>query len=80
MEEKNYKLHTILINKKIGINDANKWILENGYKIPRKGVHITKNYFRYRQIAPETLIKHGFTEPITKKINNNIMFVIYYKN
>lgn len=73
------KLHTILINKNMGINDANKWILEHGYKIPRKGVHITKNYFRYRQVAPETLIKNGYTKPITKIIDKNIMLIIYYK-
>lgn len=48
LDKENYKIHTILINKKIGINNANKWILENGYKIPLKGVHTTKNYFRYR--------------------------------
>jgi len=79
-KDKNYKLHTILINKNIGINNANKWILEHGYKIPKKGVHITKNYYRYRQVAPETLIKHGFTEVITKKIDKDIILVIYYKS
>lgn len=44
----NYKLHTILINNKMGIATANKWIMDHNYKIPRKGVHETKNYFRYR--------------------------------
>lgn len=74
-----YKLHTILINKKMGITTANKWIIDHKYKIPLKGVHETKNYFRYRQISPETLIKNGYTKPKTIKINDNIYFVLYYK-
>lgn len=48
LDKENYKIHTILINKKLGLNNADKWILKNGYKIPLKGVRITKNYFRYR--------------------------------
>jgi len=75
----NYKLHTILINNKIGLSNANKWILEHNYKIPRKGVHKTTNYFRYRQISPETLIKNGYTKPRTIKINDDIYFVLYYR-
>jgi hypothetical protein len=75
----NYKLHTILINKKIGINNANKWILDHNYKIPRKGVRATLNYYRYRQISPEILIKNGYTKPKTIKINDDIYFVLYYK-
>jgi len=75
----NYKLHTILINKKIGINNANKWILDHNYKIPRKGVRATLNYYRYRQISPETLIKNGYTKPKTIKINDDIYFVLYYR-
>ena len=63
-----YKLHTILINNKIGIKNSNDWILKHGYKIPRKGVRETKNYYRYRQISPETLIKHGYTKPKTINI------------
>lgn len=79
LDKEKYKIHTILINKKLGLNNANKWILENNFKIPLKGVRVTKNYFRYRQISPETLIKHGYIVPITKKLNDDIMIVIYYK-
>lgn len=75
----NYKLHTILINKRISLDDSKKWIIKHGYKIPRKGVHITTNYYRFRQISPETLIKNGFTKPKTIKINDDIYFVLYYK-
>lgn len=43
-----YKLHTILINKRISLDNSKKWIIKHGYKIPRKGVHITTNFYRFR--------------------------------
>ena len=40
----------------------------------------TKNKYRFRQENPNLLKKKGYQKVITKKINNHIEFIIYYKN
>ena len=78
---KEYQIHTILFNKhKNKIEDAIKWILDNDYKIGK--IHETTNEYRFRQISPEILKKHGFNQYRTKMIEptREIQLVIAYKD
>ena len=77
---KNYKIQSVLLNKKYFNNDitkANKWIIDNNFKI-KKRVDITNEYYRFRQIDPDYLLKLGYKNIITKKLNDNIKLIIYY--
>lgn len=35
-------------------HDAEAWLRYHKKYIPRSGAHITKNYFRYRQVDPQS--------------------------
>lgn len=76
----NYKIQSVLLNKQYFNNDikkASKWIIDNNYKI-KKRIDITDKYYRFRQIDPDYLLKLGYKNIITKKLNDNIKLIIYY--
>ena len=78
---KDYQIHTILFNKhKNKPEDAIKWLLDNDYKVRK--IHETTNEYRFRQISPETLKKHGFNQYRTKMIDptREIQLVVAYKD
>lgn len=73
-----YKVQTILFNKyKYDINRAIKFLNDNNYK--HNKIDDTPKFFRFRQHNPDTLKKQGYNKIITKKINNGIDFIIFYK-
>tara|TARA_R110000824_G_scaffold51503_3_gene143646 strand:+ start:301 stop:543 length:243 start_codon:yes stop_codon:yes gene_type:complete len=70
----------ILSKKKFTLKQANNWIKKNNFKLSfyRKPVEKTKNFYRYRQIAP-----HHFKKYRMKKVSDGVEFVlglIPYKN
>lgn len=74
-----YKIQSVLFNKnKINLNEAIKWLLNNGYKV--KKVDETKNLYRFRQISPSSLKKQGYTVYHNHKISDIIMLVLAYKS
>lgn len=77
-----YKIHTILINKKNDINKACMWIIEHNFKLKKIDDEYNKDYFRFRQLSKDSLKKHGYTNYVTKTIDNNkdIKLVLAYRN
>lgn len=66
------EVQSVLIPKdKYSKKEANKWIKNNGYII--KKIDITNNYYRYRQMEPELLIKDSYR---TKTLNNGIILIL----
>ena len=52
------KIQSILIDKSVAsLDDAIKWINQNDYILNK--VHITNNYYRFRQESPQNLLKIG---------------------
>lgn len=73
-----YKLQSVLLNKhKYSLQDAVNFLSRNNMK--HKKVDITENLYRFRQVAPSTLKKEGFTKYVSKPIAEGITFVIAYK-
>jgi hypothetical protein len=72
----NYKVQSILINKNMDEKQAINFILKH-YKL--KKIDETKHYYRFRQYNPSYLKKLGYTIIKTKKINNDVELIIYYK-
>jgi len=71
------KIQSILIDKSVAsLDDAIKWIKQNDYILNK--VHITNNYYRFRQLSPQNLLKQGFTNIRTHDFKNGIKFIIYY--
>lgn len=57
---------------------ALNWIKEYGYK--HKKIDETDNYWRFRQLAPETVKRRGFKKFVTRPIGEEgIQFIIAYK-
>jgi len=74
-----YKVQSVLINKnKVDLSNATKWVLEKGYKV--KKVDETKNLYRFRQIAPITLEKKGYTTYRNLAISPETTLVLAYKS
>jgi hypothetical protein len=74
-----YKIQSIIFKKSIwSINECINWLINNKKKF--KKIDETKNFYRFRQINPETLIKQGYTIPRTKKLNDGIELIIYYND
>lgn len=74
-----YKIQSIIFKKSIwSINECINWLINNNKKY--KKIDETKNFYRFRQINPETLIKQGYTIPRTKKLNDGIELIIYYND
>jgi hypothetical protein len=63
-------IQSILFNKNNWtVGNARSWLKSHGYKSSGK-VHITNNYFRFRQFAPKNYSYR------TLDIGNGIMFII----
>ncbi len=81
MEKPNYKLHSVLIPKNKEFDNLNKaidWVKSNDFKIKKK-IDITNDYYRFRQLNPQYLIRTGYSEFRTKKLPNDVLLVIAYK-
>jgi hypothetical protein len=79
--EKNYKLHSVLIPKNNEFDSLDKainWIKENDFKVKKK-VDITNDYYRFRQLNPQYLIRTGYSEFRSKRLPNGVLLVIAYK-
>jgi hypothetical protein len=71
-------IQSVIFDKSyISLDDAITWIIQHNFKILK--VDETKNKYRFRQENPNLLKKKGYQKVITKKINNYIEFIIYYK-
>jgi hypothetical protein len=76
----NYKIHTVLIDKKKNsLDDALNFIVDHKYKL--KKIDLIDEYYRFRQLSPQYLKKLGFTEyrTITIDKKRNIKLVLAYK-
>jgi hypothetical protein len=67
------------INGKVNsLEKAKKWIIKNGYKVTYKGkkVHITQNFYRFRQAEPltEKQKKKG-AYYVTDKLRNGVHLI-----
>lgn len=82
------KIQSVLIpkidqnGKPRNLNDAKKWIKDHNFKLTYygKGVDITPNFYRFRQLSPNTKHKYIKTiKPFDKsKENSDIMYILYY--
>ena len=69
-----YILQSLLIPRSLfTLNQAKKWIKDNNYKdhYQNKSVHITKNYYRFRQHKPNKNLIYK-----TKKLPNGITLIL----
>jgi hypothetical protein len=73
-----YVVQCVCFPVSYGVKEAKKWLKASGYKSPK--VDETENQLRFRQIAPNTVKKQGFTEYKTKEIGDGIQLVLVYKN
>ena len=64
-------IQSILFKKSYGLNKCIKWLIKHNYKYNK--IDETNNFYRFRQKQPNK--KYNY---ITKKINKNIEFIIYY--
>ena len=70
-------VQSIIFKKPINKRECVKWLNEHNYK--SNDVDSKENHFRFRQVDPEPLEREGY-HFITKKIDDNISFIIAYKN
>lgn len=75
-----YKIQSILLNKDYyTLKEATKFIIDNKFKV--KKVDETENWYRFRQVAPNTMKKNGYTKLRTKVILPDVLqFIIGYKD
>jgi hypothetical protein len=73
-----YVVQCVCFPLSYGVKEAKKWLKESGYKCPK--VDETENQLRFRQIAPTTVKKNGYTDYRTKEIGEGIQLVLVYKN
>ena len=79
MNEPNYRVQSIVFNKdKISLNEAIEWVVSHKDKV--KKIDETETQWRFRQISPEYLKRKGYTEFITKRLNDTVALIIAYKN
>ena len=73
-----YKIQSVIFNKHYyTFNEAKTFIKKNGYKIGR--IDITKNYYRFRQLEPNYLLRSNYSKIRTKKLKYGIKLILYYK-
>lgn len=65
----------VIPKKDFSLNEAKKWIKENGYKLTFYGkpVDITVGFYRFRQMAPSRFDKKSYK---TKVLKNGILLII----
>ncbi len=70
------KIQSILIPKnKFSLQRANSWITKHGFKLKfgTKPVHITTNYYRYRQASPSKSKTYRI-----KRLPDNVEIVVMF--
>jgi hypothetical protein len=73
------KIQAVLFDKNVySISKALKWLKKHGFN-PFK-VDITLNLLRFRMIDPNKLKNEGYSIFRNKKINEDISYIIAYKN
>lgn len=74
-----YKIQSVLLNKNYyTLKEATKFIVDNKFKI--KKVDETNNWYRFRQVAPSSMKRDGYTKLRTKVILPElIQIIIGYK-
>ena len=75
---KSYIQSVIIPKAKYSLSEANAWIKGHDFKISFHGkkVHVTKNYYRYRQTPPKPLGRYRVR---MKALNSRgILAVMYY--
>jgi len=66
------RVQSVLFDEHVwSINDARRWLLNNGFIDPK--VDITNKYYRFRQYNPTYSERYRI-----KKINSSISFIIGY--
>jgi len=74
----NYKIQSVIFDKKkYSVDDAKKWLKQNGYLSPK--VDETETQLRFRQKDPDVLESLGFTSYRTKPLGDSgIQLIIAY--
>ena len=79
MYDKNYEVQSILFSKdEFSIQKSVNWLLKNDFKV--KKLDETEHYYRFRQLSPQTLRRHGYIHFRTKKTGEGIELLIAYKH
>jgi hypothetical protein len=74
----NYKVQSIVVPKSVMTKEyAKKWIKKH-YKLGK--CEETAHTWRFRQIAPETVEKQGYTHYKNKVLPNGVELVLAYKH
>ena len=68
----------IFLKSKFNKKSAIDWLKNNKYL--NNGVDIKPHVLRFRQLEPAKLRKEGYNHYITKKISNDVSFIIAYKD
>jgi hypothetical protein len=63
-------IHTILIPKEFGLDEAKKWLKSHGYKIRHRS---TTNVFRFNQVPEIIGARFG-----SKRLPNGVILVFQY--
>jgi len=80
MNNTNYKIASIYLPKRdYTLENAKSFLKHHGYKINK--VDDENNYFKFRQLTPQTLRKYGYVDYKTKQLGKSgILLIIAYKD
>ena len=80
MNNTNYKIASIYLpQKNYTLENAKSFLKQHGYKINK--VDDENNYFKFRQLSPQTLKKYGYFDYRTKQLEKSgILLIIAYKD
>ena len=79
MDNKNYKISSVYIPKKdYNLSQAIEFLKKHKFKT--KKVDESEKYYKFRQLSPQTLKKYGFNDYKAKKLANNIIIILVYKD
>ena len=80
MNNTNYKIASIYLpQKNYTLENTKSFLKQHGYKINK--VDDENNYFKFRQLSPQTLKKYGYFDYRTKQLEKSgILLIIAYKD
>ena len=79
MDNKNYKISSVYIPKKdYNLSQAVEFLKKHKFKT--KKVDESEKYYKFRQLTTKTLKKYGFNDYRAKKLSNNIIIILVYKD
>jgi len=79
MDNKNYKISSVYIPKKdYNLSQAIEFLKKHKFKT--KKVDESEKYYKFRQLTTKTLKKYGFNDYRAKKLSNNIIIILVYKD